>query len=150
MTSPTKSCTFPGRTTVPDLTLERKKNEAHVAKNIDGVYQNHVQDKSHEERNSDITVDQMLGRSRELFLVEENDRHEVNVHSKNDKNLVTVAPNFKVTLTQDRGCASCDATPSTNHPDSSEATTGACDSGVQTTVEVPQLPYSVRDMVVYR
>ena len=72
-----------------------------------------VQDKWHEQRNSDITVDQMLGRSfkRELFPVEENDRHEVNVHSKNDKNILTklqetntsadtVAPNFKVTLTQ--------------------------------------------------
>ena len=36
-------------------------------------------------------IDQMLGRSskREPFPVEEHDRHEVNVHSKNDKNILT-------------------------------------------------------------
>ena len=84
-----------------------------MTKNIDYVYQKQVQDKWHEERNSDITVDQMFGRrsKRVLFPVEENDRHEANVHSKNDENILTtlqetstradtVAPNFKVTLTQ--------------------------------------------------
>ena len=86
-----------------------------MAKNIDDVYQKQLRDKWHEERNSEIMVDQMLGRSstREPFPVEENDRHEVNVHSKNDKNILTklqetstgadtMAPNFKVTLTQRR------------------------------------------------
>ena len=124
------------------------KRSSH-GKNIDNVYQKQVRDKWHEERNSDITVDQMLGRNskRKLFPVEENDRYEVNVHSKNDKNILTklqetstsadtMAPNFKVTLTQRRQqstltgswmCQLC-ATPSTHHPDSSEATTGACES----------------------
>ena len=62
-----------------------------MAKNIDDVYQKHVQGKWHKERNADITVDQMLGRSskRELFPVEENDWYEVNVHSKIDKNILT-------------------------------------------------------------
>ena len=62
-----------------------------MTRNIDDVYQEQVQDKWHKERNSEITVDQMLGRNSELepFSVEENDRHEVNVHSKNDKNILT-------------------------------------------------------------
>ena len=50
-----------------------------MAKNIDDVYQKQVLDKWHEERNSDITAGEMLGRNskREPFPVEENDRYEV-------------------------------------------------------------------------
>ena len=62
-----------------------------MTRNIDDVYQKRVQDKWHKERNSEITVDQMLDRNsvREPFSVVENDRHEVNVHSKNDRNILT-------------------------------------------------------------
>ena len=55
---------------------------------MDDVY---LQDNWHEERNSDITVDLMLGRNskREQFPVEENDLCAVNAHSKNHKNILT-------------------------------------------------------------
>ena len=62
-----------------------------MTKNIYDLYQKQLRDKWHEERNSDIMVDQMFGQSsrRERFPVEENDRHEVDVHSKNDRNILT-------------------------------------------------------------
>ena len=120
-----------------------------MTENTDDVYQKQMQDKRHEERNSDIMIDQMIGRSseREPFPVEENDRHEVNVHSKNDKNILTklqetstsadaMAPNFKVT----HQIPTIQTAQKKQHVPVIQR--------VQKTVDAPQVPDSVRNMDV--